>query len=162
YDISQEDGLYGWQTRHQVIAETIAQYKYADQEELVSLLKSVVENLNPAVYVELRTIRDLCSEQGIGRVADAHKRLELYSALIAMAPGERIPRHRLIGELLRLDDLNGAEFAIKAAEKEVGLDSPISRYNVRLALRRAFVTVGIMDEDRRALMYQASALALKG
>jgi GTPase SAR1 family protein len=161
YDISAEDGLYGWQTRHVVVADTIARYKYADQEELLSLLRSVVENLNPAVYVELRTVRDLCSEQGIGRINDPRGRIELYQALIAMAPGERIPRHRLIAELLRLDELHEAEYAIKAAEKEVGSDSPIRRYSVRLALRRAFVTAGIMDEDRRALMYQASALALK-
>jgi hypothetical protein len=161
YDIAEEDGLYGWQTRHPVIASTIARYKYAMQDELFSLLKSVATNLNPTVYVELRTIRDICGDQGVGRLTDPRHRLEIYQALIAMAPGERIPRHRLIGELLRLDDLNGAEHAIKAAEREVGIDSPISRYSVKLALRRAFVTVGIMDEDRKALLYQASALALR-
>jgi hypothetical protein len=32
YDIQPEDGLYGWQTRHPVIATTIARYKFADQE----------------------------------------------------------------------------------------------------------------------------------
>jgi SIR2-like domain len=162
FDISQENGLYGWQTRHPVIASTIARYKYANQDELFNLLKSVASNLNPTVYIELRTIRDLCSEQGIGRVTDPHRRLELYQTLIGMAPGERIPRHRLIGELLRLDDLNGAEHAIRAAEREVGLDSPISRYSVKLALKRAYLTPGIMEEDRKALMYQASNLALKG
>jgi hypothetical protein len=161
YDISEKDGIYGWQTRHPVIASTIAQYKYADQDELFGLLQSVIGNLNPTIYVELRTIRDLCSEQGIGRVIDAARRIRLYRDLIAVAPGERIPRHRLIAELLRLDDLEGVDYAIRAAEKDVGTDSPISRYEVRLALRRAFVTVGIMDEDRRALMYQASTLALK-
>jgi hypothetical protein len=126
------------------------------------LLRRIVGSLNPAVYIEMRTVRDLCSEQGIGRINDATRRIELYQALISIAPGERIPRHRLIGELLRLDDINGAEYAIKAEEKEVGIDSPINRYAVRLAVRRAFVTTGIMDEDRRALMYQAADLALKG
>lgn len=162
FDISQEDGLYGWQTRHSVIAATIARYKYANQDELFELLRSVAASLNPTVYIELRTIRDLCSDQGIGRLADSHRRLELYQALISTAPGERIPRHRLIAELLKMGDLNGAEHAIRAAEREVGLDSPISRYGVRLALERAFLTPGIMDEDRKALMYQASSLALKG
>jgi hypothetical protein len=162
FDISQENGLYGWSTRHPVIASIISRYKYANQDELFSLLRSVANNLNPTVYVELRTIRDLCSEHGIGRLAEPHRRLELYQALISLAPGERIPRHRLIAELLRLDDLNGAEQAIKAAEREVGLDSPISRYSVKLALQRAFLTPGIMDEDRKALMYEASNVALKG
>ncbi len=161
-DISPENGLYAWQTRHPVIASTIARYKYANQDELFNLLKSVASNLNPTVYIELRTIRDLCSDQGIGRLTDPHRRLEIYQSLISMAPGERIPRHRLIGELLRLGNLNGAEHAIRAAEREVGLDSPISRYSVKLALERAFVTPGIMDEDRKALLYQASSLALKG
>lgn len=162
YDIQPDDGLYGWQTRHPVIATTIARYKFADQEELFNLLRRVIENLNPAVYLELRTVRDLCSEHGIGRITDPTRRIELYQALISVAPGERIPRHRVISELLSLDDVNSAEYAIKAAEREVGVDSPIRRYMVRLALQRAFVTTGIMDEDRRALMYQAAALAIKG
>jgi hypothetical protein len=129
---------------------------------LYELLKSVAGNLNPTVYVELRTIRDLCSEQGVGRVLDADRRLELYHMLISIAPGERIPRHRLISELLRREDLEQAEYAIRAAEREVGTDSPISRYAVKLAVQRAFLTPGIMEEDRRALLYQASTLALGG
>lgn len=161
YDISAEDGIFGWQTRHPVIAAIIANYKYADQEEFFGLLQSIISNLNPAVYIELRTIRDLCNDQGIGKILDPNRRIELYRGLIAIAPGERIPRHRLIGELLRLDDIDAAEYAIKEAEHDVGIDSPISRYTVRLALRRALKTPGIMEEDRRALMYQASTLALK-
>jgi hypothetical protein len=162
FDISQDDGLYGWQTRHPVIASIIARYKYANQDELFNLLRSVANNLNPAVYIELRTIRDLCTDQGIGRLTDPDRRLQLYQTLVGIAPGERIPRHRVINELLRRGDLNGAEHAIKAAEREVGSDSPISRFSVKLALRRAFDTPGIMDEDRKALMYQASNVALKG
>jgi hypothetical protein len=122
YDILPDDGIFGWQTRHPVIDTTIARYKYADQEELFNLLS--IESLNPTVCVELGTIRDLCSDQGIRRITNEHRRIQLYQALIAVAPGERIPRHRLISELLRIDDTNGAESAIRAAEQDVGMDSP--------------------------------------
>jgi hypothetical protein len=46
YTISEPDGLYGWATRHELIAEMIARYKYSGQEELRELLHRVVAELN--------------------------------------------------------------------------------------------------------------------
>ena len=49
YDINESMGLYGWETRHLVIAQLIAGYKFSDQAELEQLIGRVIENLNPAI-----------------------------------------------------------------------------------------------------------------
>ncbi len=163
YDINPDDGLYGWATRHPVIAQTISRYKFSDRAELHSLFNRVIDGLNPTLSIELRTIRGICDiEYGIGSLADDAREVELYERLIKLVPGERIPRHRLIGKLLYLGQLESAGQAIRAAEDSVGLDSPINRYKVRLALRRAETTEGIMEEDRRAMLNEARRLALDG
>jgi hypothetical protein len=161
YDIKPAEGLYGWCTRHEVIAQAIARYKFGDDGELYSLFKRVISGLNPTLWVELRTIRDICgTDFGIGRLLDHARQVELFSDLISLAPGERIPRHRLIAKLLFLGQLEAASQAIRAAEDTVGVDAPISRYKVRLAVRRAETTIGILEEDRRGMLREAQRLAL--
>jgi hypothetical protein len=163
YDIEPSEGLYGWSTRHQVIATTIAQYKFSDQAELFALLTRVVEGLNPALRLELRTLRDLCnSDFGVERLSSADKQIELYRKLIALAPGERIPYHRLIGALLRNERTDPAAQAIRAAEAAVGQDAVISRYKVLQAIQRAELTKGILKEDRLAMLRNAETLAFRG
>lgn len=163
YDITPNEGIFGWSTRHEVIAQTIANYKFSAQDEIFELLKSVIESLNPSVYIELRTIRDLCNRDfGINRLQDPDRRQQLYRYLIRIAPGERVPRHRLISNLLDGGDLNEVSREIKNAEEDVGSDSVFNRYKVRLTIRRAAETTGIMSEDRRALLREAERLALKG
>lgn len=81
--------------------------------------------------------------------------------MIAIAPGERIPRHRIIGKLLQLGEYDLVNQEIRAAEETVGLDPPISRYKVRSAIRRAETTEGILEEDRRAMLMEAERLALQ-
>jgi hypothetical protein len=161
YDITPADGLYGWCTRHEVVAQAIARYKFADDSELHSLFKRVIAGLNPTIWLELRTIRDICgTDFGIGRLIDHRRQVELFEDLIRLAPGERIPRHRLISKLLFLGELDAAAQALRAAEDIVGVDAPLSRYKVRLALRRAETTTGILEEDRRAMLREAQRLAL--
>lgn len=163
YDIFPDDGIFGWRTRHEVIAETLTRYKYADQDQLFSLLTQVIGTLNPTVWLELRTLSDLCNSKfGIQRLADPDRKQALYTRLIDKAPGERIPRHRLIAELLHSENLSAAEQAIVSAERSVGLDSPIHRYKVLLHLRRARGTEGLLEEDRRALVLEARRLAHEG
>jgi hypothetical protein len=128
YDIKPADGLYGWCTRHEVVARAIARYKFGDDEELHSLFKRVIAGLNPTIWLELRTIRDICgTDFGIGRLIDHRKQVELFEDLIRLAPGERIPRHRLISKLLFLGEFEAAAQALRAAEEIVGVDAPISR-----------------------------------
>lgn len=163
YDIKPEDGLYGWRTRHEVIAQTLTRFKYAEEEEIFALLKEVARNINPTLYIERRTLNDLCnSDYGIRRLVSPERRLELYQDLIQKAPGERVPRHRLIYEYLQLEDISGAEQAIRDAEQSVKLDGPIARYKVVLTLLRARKTEGIALGDRRALLLEAYRLAVKG
>jgi hypothetical protein len=163
FDIDANEGLYGWSTRHREIARTISQYKYADEAERFSLFKQIIGQLNPAIWIELRSMRDLCHREfGIGSLTDETKRVELYRDMIALAPGERIPRHRLISTLLHLQELESTELEIRAAENACGLDSPLNRFKVNLAIRRAELTEGIMLEDRRAMLLEAERLARFG
>lgn len=163
YDIKPADGLYGWRTRHEVIAATLSRYKYSEQDELWRLLHNVVEQINPAVWLERQTISQLCNADfGIKRLSARQRRLELYRALIAKAPGERVPRHRLISELLAADEIDEAEAEIRLALEAVGLDSPIHRSRTRATVRRAVRVQGLLVEDRVALLKEARRLAYEG
>jgi hypothetical protein len=163
YDIAPELGLYGWETRHQVIAETIAKYKYSEQDALYALLDRVIDHLNPSVRVELRTIREMCNaEMGIRSIHDPARRLTLFERLVKLAPGKRIPRHRVLGTLLELGELDRVAHEIKTAEETVGLDRPINRYKVRLGIERARRTPRLLNEDRLAILRRAESLALEG
>jgi hypothetical protein len=163
FDIDVDNGIFGWTTRHLVVATTIASYKFADEQELYSLLRRVIDNLNPVIRLELRTLRDLCNADfGIGRLRGVEAQIDLYKRLIDLAPGERIPRHRLIATLLRGGKTEAAGQAIREAESAVGLDSPIHRYKVLHAIQRAEATDGILDEDRSAMLANAEKIALEG
>jgi hypothetical protein len=162
YDISPQDGLYGWQTRHLVIARKIAEYKFSGIDELVKLFQDIARNINPANAIELQSVRDLCDiEFGIGRLGDANLRQKLYRSLIAVAPGERIPRHRLIRELLEAGELDEVDAEIRNAEATVRADAPIDRYKVRLLIARSKQTPRISDSDRVALLRKAYEAALQ-
>jgi hypothetical protein len=162
-EISAPDGLYVWHARHLVIAAIIAQYEFSEQSEIINLFHRVIEQLNPSVQIELRAMRDIChADMGIDRIAEWRERLELYRQLIAAAPGERVPHHRLISTYLRNGLIEEADNAIRDAEIAVGTDSPINRYKVRSAILRSEQTEGIRDEHRIAMLHQAEALALVG
>lgn len=161
YDISERDGIYGWQTRHLVIARKITEYKFAGVEDLVRLFEDIIRHINPANSIELNSVRDLCDvDYGIGRLADPRIRQRLYRELIKIAPGERIPRHRLIRELLQEGELDDVEHELRLAEDTVRADAPIDRYRVRLLTARAKHTKGISDTDRLALLKRAYEYAL--
>jgi hypothetical protein len=163
YTISEKDGLYGWRTRHEVIARALAKFKFAEDEELFNLLQMVIDQLNPSLWIERQTIIDLCNaDYGIRRVADEGRRTELYRKLVLKAPGERVPRHRLISELMRRRLLDEADVEIRQAQDSVGLDSPIHRFKTQLLVRRAQGTQGLLLEDRRAFLLEALRLASNG
>jgi SIR2-like domain len=161
YDINRREGLYGWATRHDVIADVIATYKFAAQDELLLLLDRVIDGLNPTVWLELETARAICTtEWGIARLNDSDEQIRLLRKLISVVPGERIPRRRLVRRYLDAGRLDDASRAIKIATEAIGRDSVLERYKVSVALRRAEQTVGILSEDRIAMLYQAQALAV--
>lgn len=160
FDINPGEGLYGLSTRHRVIAQTIARYKYADEDERYSLLARVIAGLNPTVFLELRLVRELCDREfGIGSLTSDDRQVELYRSLIELAPSERIPRHRLVGKYLHMGELDLAERELRDAVETVKPDPRLARYGVLLLMHRASDTQGILDEDRHALLLQADGKA---
>jgi len=161
FDIKPSEGIYGWSTRHRVIARVIARYKYAEDEERRDFLTRIVDAANPSVRIERDLLREICGrEYGIGSLQSALDREALLRRVIARAPGERVPRHRLIALLLRERQFEEADRAIAAARDQAGWDPPLARYQIRVAVLRAADTVGIMDEDRRAILLEAERLAV--
>ena len=121
----------------------------------------MIDHLNPTAPLETRTIRDICAvEYGIGRIGDREIRKGLYKRLIELAPGDRIPWHRLIRELLQEGNLDETEYTIRNAVDAAGADAPIDRYRVRLLVVRARRTEGISNTDRTALLRKAYELSL--
>lgn len=161
--VSASEGIYVWETRHPVIAEIVTRYKYSTSAELAGLLERIIENSNPAVRMELVALKEMCNaDYGIRSLPDKRQQLALYRQLVEAVPGERIPRHRLIGTLLDLNDIDAASQEIRRALEVVGLDRPLNRYQVRLQLARARTTPGIRPEDREAIVRQAERHALLG
>jgi hypothetical protein len=160
YDIDQRVGLYGWTTRHDVIARVIATWKFADQGELYDLLDRIIDGLNPTVHIELETARAIAADDfGIRRLSDPSQQVELLTKLISVVPGERTPRRRLIRVFLDHGDLQEAERAVSLSQREVGPDNIVDRYQAVLAMRRAEQVQGILDEDRWAMLLEAERLA---
>ncbi|WP_281408793.1 SIR2 family protein [Mesorhizobium sp. WSM4310] len=156
YDIRPNEGIFGWSTRHLVIARKIADYKFSSVADLEQLFNLIIDNINPAVQVELQSVRDICDkEYGIGRLGDSTMRQRLYRRLIKIAPAERIPWHRLIRELLDEDPIGDVEYVIRNAIEAVGADAPLDRYQVRLLVARSRKTVGLSEGDRIALLRKA-------
>lgn len=163
YDIRPDEGIYGWHTRHRVISQTIARYKYADINERAGLIERAIRAANPALWIDRKLLVDLCDRDfGIESLKDTGEQIRLYNLIIAIAPGERVPRHRLVAHYLYDDQLDLAEQALRAAETDVSLDPPLSRYKVRLAIRRARTLPGVLEEDRYAMLLEAEQLALEG
>ncbi len=162
YTVSARDGIYGWRVRHPVIATTLAKYKYSDLGELYSLFERVVDSINPAYRFEAQSIVEMCDlETGVTRLPDRQKQNVLLRRMISAAPSLRVPRHRLIHNLIRLDQFDVAETEIRIFERELTTDGPILRYKVRLKLGLARRTEGILDQDRASLVNEASGMALR-
>lgn len=160
YDIKPRMGLYGLSTRHDVIAETIARYKFADEGELYRLIERLIDGLNPTQYIELETARGMAAhEMGIQRLTDRGQREALLRRLIDIVPAERTPRRRLIRLLLEDGRYDEADQAIRVARREVGKDPIIKRYQATLLIGRAETTSGLLDGDRFAMLLEAGRVA---
>jgi hypothetical protein len=156
YTISEREGVYGWKGRHPVITEIITKYKMTDIGEFYKLFEMVIDNLVPTYDIEIRTIKQLCAfESGISRIPDKRLRNKLLRKMISKAPGERVPRHRLIRYLIDIDELEKAETEIRLYEHDFRSDGPVQRFKIVLMLARAERTFGILEEDRRAILDMA-------
>lgn len=162
YTISEREGIYGWKGRHPVITDIISKYKMSDEDEYFKLFERIIDNLIPTYDVEIRTIKQLCSfDAGISRFPDKHLRNKLLRKMISKAPGERIPRHRLIRYLIDVNELEKAETEIRIFENDFKSDGPLERFKIILLLARAEKTSGILSEDRIAILEMAREKSLK-
>jgi hypothetical protein len=163
YTVSEKEGVYGWRTRHSVIAGIITRFKFKDSAKIIELLDLVIDNLSPTYDIEARTIRDLCSVgMGIPKLADKDIQNRLYRKLMSVAPSERVPRHRLIRNLIDAGSYDKAETEIRIFENDFGADGPVYRYKILLLLSRAQHSPGILPEDRIQILGVAREMALAG
>lgn len=161
YTISDREGIYGWRGRHPVITGIITKYKMSDETEYFKLFEKVIDNIIPTYDVEIRTIKQLCSfDDGISRFPDKHLRNKLLRKMISKAPGERVPRHRLIRYLIDVNELEKAETEIRLFENDFNTDGPLERFKIILLLVRAERAKGILNEDRMAILEMAREKAV--
>lgn len=162
YDLDAENGMFGWRTRHEVIADVIYRYKFADNADRYALLRRAALSFNPAIAIERRSLIDLCNrDRGIRGLTLPSQKITLYELLVTLMPHERVPRHRLISEHLAQGNLADADRALREADEVVGYDPPLQRYRIQLLVKRAESTPRLATEDRRALLLGAWDEALR-
>jgi hypothetical protein len=160
YVINEREGIYGWKVRHDVIAAIIARYKFYELEQQIELFSRVIDNISPTYDIEVRTIRELCNiETGLPRIPDKNVQNNLLRRMLSIAPGERVPRHRLIRNLISLGEFEKAETEIRIYQKDFRREAPIDRYKILLLIARATETKGLQLGDRSVILEQARELA---
>lgn len=160
YSIDERENVYGWRGRHPVIVGIISHYKYSDVDSSVRLFDQIIDAISPTYEIERRSLREICNlETGLARIPDKRVQNRLLRKIISIAPAERVPRHRLIRNLLDLDDLDGAETEIKIFRSDFGRDAPVTRYEIDLMVAKAVRTHGIMHDDRVARINDAAQQA---
>lgn len=163
YDINEREGIFGWRARHNVIAGIVSRYKFNDPDAIIRLFEEVIRNLQPTYDIEVRTIRELCNiDSGIPSIASTKQQNKLLRMMISVAPGERVPRHRLIRNLIVSGDYARAETEIRVFESDFGIDGPVYRYKVDLHKERGINSPGIMREDRVKILEEGRDIALRG
>jgi hypothetical protein len=159
YTIDSAKGIFGWCTRHDVIAEVIAKWKFSDQEELFLLLENLIDGLNPSTRIEMETaIAIATNDGGIARLTDLTRQIELFHRLIETIPAHRTPRRRLVRLYIKNDLLPEAENEIAVAERAIGDDPVIMRHKAVLTLRKSEALPGIEDGDRKAILLDAEGI----
>ena len=158
--VDEAKGIYAWRGRHKVIMGIVAEHKYYGADERYQLFERVVDSISPTYDIEIRTIRELCNvESGLATVSDLKKQNILLRKMISTAPGERVPRHRLVRNLLELGHYDAAETEIKVFGHDFKMDAPTTRYRIDLAAARAVRGKGLMREDRIVLIKKAEEIA---
>lgn len=160
YSISEKEGLYGWRCRHHVIAAIVTKYKFFEVNELVKLFSDVIDHISPTYDIEMLSMRELCNvESGIPSIPKKEVQNTLLRKMMSIAPGERVPRHRLIRNLIGMGEFEKADTEIRVFENDFRTDGPVARYKVQLLIARATSTPGLMEEDRETILRQAGAFA---
>ncbi|TXI90669.1 MAG: hypothetical protein E6Q34_08560 [Burkholderiaceae bacterium] len=162
YPINVREGLYGWRGRHSVIVGILTRYKFHETAQITELFDKVIDSISPTYDIEVRTIREMCNlETGLSRIQDKETQNRLLRKMISIAPGERVPRHRLIRNMIEMGEFEKSDAEIRIYEKDFGRDAPVARYRIKLLISRAIYTSGILPEDRVAILNQAKDAALQ-
>ncbi len=123
YNINEPLGIYGWRCRHTVISAIVTKYKFQDLEKVIKLFDDVIDKISPTYDIEIRSLRQLCNiESGITRIPDKNEQNRLLRKMMSIAPGERVPRHRLIHNLIDQGYFEKAETGIRLFNKDFGAD----------------------------------------
>jgi NAD-dependent SIR2 family protein deacetylase len=160
--IDPREGIYVWRGRHAVISEIVAKYKFSEQGEFIKMLERVIQAINPTFAIELRSVRELCSiDSGIASIKERGEQNRLLRMIISVAPGERVPRHRLIRNLISAGEYEKAATEIRIFENDFGVDGPVAKYHVSLMLGRAKNSPGLLLEDRQVILDEAVSRAAR-
>jgi hypothetical protein len=125
YTIDEKMHIYGWMGRHPVISNIITRYKFTDTKAIIPLYEKFIDKIIPTYDIEIRSIRELCSiNSGISRITDKAIQNILLRKMISVAPGERVPRHRLIRNLIDLLQFDQAQTEIRIFDSDFGTDGP--------------------------------------
>jgi hypothetical protein len=158
--VSEREGIYAWFGRHRVIMNIIARHKYFNTEKRYDLIERVISSIHASYDIEIRTLKELCSiDTGISSIPNREDQNILLRRMISVAPGERVPRHRLIRNLVELGHYDQAEAEIRGFQNDFGLDGPATRYRINLATARALKSPGLLAEDREYLVHSAKEMA---
>lgn len=98
-------------------------------------------------------------ETGLPAIMDKAQQNILLRKMISVAPSERVPRHRLLRNLIDMDQFDQAETELRIFQDDFRLDGPAVRYRIVLATARAVRSPGLMDEDRIVLIEKAREIA---
>lgn len=124
------------------------------------MFDQVIDATSPAYDIECRSLREMCNlETGISRIPDKSVQNRLLRKMMSIAPGERVPRHRLIKNLLDEGDFAKVETEIRIFQKDFKRDGPITRYKINLIVARATRSSGLMLEDRLTILEDARSVA---
>jgi hypothetical protein len=158
--VDEREGIYAWRGRHSVIMKIVADYKFYSEHDRFDFYSRIIDVISPTYDIEVRTIRELCSiDTGIAAIADRGKQNKLLRKILSIAPRERVPRHRLIRNLIAMGEYEPAETEIRLFENDFKLDGPAARYKIDLATARAVRTPGLKNEDRIFLLEKARQIA---
>lgn len=163
YTINDKRHIYGWKGRHPVISAIIAKYKYGDTDKIVALYDQVIDTAAPSYDIEVRSLIELCNvHTGIPKLPDKSVQNRLLRKIVSLLPGQRVPRHRLIRNLTDTGQYDQAQTEIRIFENDFKIDAPVTRLKIELMIARATESLGILVEDRLAILEQAKALAVAG
>lgn len=161
-DFDPQHGIYTWHGRHPVISEIIRRTKYSDADQYLLLMESLIDFVNPSYEIERHNLIEACDRSGIGRIVSKDSQNYLFRKIISKAPTLRVPRHRLITNLINGVEFEQAANEIRIFESDMSTDGPLTRLKAVLLMRRAQHAKGLLGEDKVNLVSDAVSLIASG